>query len=91
MNVQEKLAAIEQHTAKALIEIRELMLELAETDPQNTPPAVASFAMRAAMRAVSASPTLRILRGSVWMCGLPPACTSPAARSRLAGISAMAT
>ena len=50
MNVQEKFAAIEQHTAKALIEIRELMLELAETDPQNTPPAVASFAMRAAMR-----------------------------------------
>ena len=50
MNVQEKLAAIEQHTAKALIEIRELMLELAETDPQNTPPAVASFAMRARER-----------------------------------------
>ena len=50
MNVQEKLAAIEQHQAKALIEIRELMLELAETDPQNTPPAVASFAMRPAMR-----------------------------------------
>lgn len=51
MNVQEKLAAIEQHSAKALIEIRELMLELAETDPQNTPPAVASFAMRARLRA----------------------------------------
>ena len=51
MNVQEKLAAIEQHTAKALIEIRELMLELAETDPQNTPPAVASFARRARLRA----------------------------------------
>lgn len=50
MNVQDKLAAIEQHTAKALIEIRELMLELAETDPQNTPPAVASFAMRARLK-----------------------------------------
>ena len=44
MNVQEKLAAIEQHAAKALIEIRELMLELADTDPSNTPPAVAAFA-----------------------------------------------
>jgi hypothetical protein len=51
MNVQEKLAAIEQHTAKALIEIRELMLELAESDPENTPPAVAAFAMRARVRA----------------------------------------
>lgn len=50
MNVQEKLAAIEQHTAKALIEIRELMLELAalsDIDPENDQPAVAAYLIRA--------------------------------------------
>ena len=50
MNIQEKLAAIEQHAAKSLIEIRELMVELAETDPENTPPAVSLFAAKARMR-----------------------------------------
>ena len=50
MNVQEKLAAIEQHAAKALIEIRELMVELAETDPQNAPPNIAQFAGKEKMR-----------------------------------------
>ncbi len=50
MTAQEKLAAIEQHAARALIEIRELMVELAVTDPQNTPPAVSLFAAKARMR-----------------------------------------
>jgi len=50
MNVQQKLAAIEQNTAKALIEIRELMLELAalsDIDPENDAPEVAAFLIRA--------------------------------------------
>ena len=38
MNVQEKLAAIEQHAAKSLIEIRELMVYLS-----GHPAAVVSF------------------------------------------------
>ena len=38
MNVQEKIAAIEQHAAKALIEIRELQIYLA-----GHPAAVVSF------------------------------------------------
>ena len=57
MNAQEKLAAIEQHAAKALIEIRELMVELAVTDPQNTPPAVSLFAAKARMRQLQSTRT----------------------------------
>lgn len=52
MNVQEKIAAIEQHAAKALIEIRELQIYLAghpavvvsfDTVPERKPVRVVSF------------------------------------------------
>ena len=41
--------------------------------------------------AASAAATAAMLRGSVWMCGLPAACTSPSARSSCVGTSSFRT
>src|SRR6266850_3917522 len=43
------------------------------------------------MRSSSACATLAILRGSVWMCGLPAGWISPSARSMTFGISSLTT